>query len=149
MVILSDGLQLSGKGPPSSSTLPIASARRRMPRSRSLFLAGAWAAVFSSLLGVWQAIPYLFADFWHLQSQKKSLSPDHFKPYQVDTRGKSYRGYLIALALVPLLGLGYDFQIVQKAYSVFGALVMPMVALTLLLLNGREAWVGQSLRNRW
>ena len=149
MVILSDGLQLSGKG----ATLVVDLADRIGEKTHAwvkvLFLGGAWAAVFSSLLGVWQAVPYLFADFWHLQSQKKSLSPDQFEPYQVDTRGKSYRGYLIALALVPLLGLGYDFQIVQKAYAVFGALVMPMVALTLLLLNGRAAWVGQSLRNRW
>ncbi len=149
MVILSDGLQLSGKG----ATLVVDLANRVGEKTHAsveiLFLAGAWAAVFSSLLGVWQAVPYLFADFWHLQSQKNSLSPDHFKPYRVDTRGKAYRGYLIALALVPLLGLGYDFQIVQKANSVFGALVMPMVALTLLLLNGRAAWVGQSLRNRW
>ena len=91
-----------------------------------LFLAGAWAAVFSSLLGVWQAVPYLFADFWHLQSRRKSLSAENFEPYQVDTRGKAYRGYLLALALLPLLGLGYDFQIVQKVYSVFGALVMPI-----------------------
>lgn len=149
MVILSDGLQLSGKG----ATLVVDLANRIGEKTHSsveiLFLAGAWAAVFSSLLGVWQAIPYLFADFCNLQSNRKSLSPDKFEPYQVNTRGKAYRGYLVALAFVPLLGLGYDFQIVQKAYSVFGALVMPMVALTLLLLNGRAAWVGQSLRNRW
>ena len=29
---------------------------------RIMFLVGAWAAIFSSLLGVWQAVPYLFAD---------------------------------------------------------------------------------------
>lgn len=149
MVILSDGLQLSGKG----ATLVVDLANRIGEKTHEsveiLFLAGAWAAVFSSLLGVWQAVPYLFADFWHLQSQHKALVPDRFEPYQVNTRGRAYRGYLLALALVPLLGLGYDFQMVQKAYSVFGALVMPMVALTLLLLNGREAWVGKSLRNRW
>ncbi|HJQ78845.1 MAG TPA: Nramp family divalent metal transporter [Lacipirellulaceae bacterium] len=28
------------------------------------FLTGAWAAVFTSLLGVWQSTPYLFADLW-------------------------------------------------------------------------------------
>ena len=149
MVILSDGLQLSGKGATLIVDLADRIGEKTHPSVEILFLAGAWAAVFSSLLGVWQAVPYLFADFWHLQSQKNSLSPDRFTPFQVDTRGNPYRGYLIALALVPLLGLGYDFQIVQKAYAVFGALVMPMVALTLLLLNGRAAWVGQSLRNRW
>ena len=149
MVILSDGLQLSGKGATLVVDLADRIGEKTHPSVEVLFLAGAWAAVFSSLLGVWQAIPYLFADFWHLHSQKNSLCPEQFKPYQVDTRGKAYRGFLIALALVPMLGLGHDFQIVQKAYSVFGALVMPLVALTLLLLNGRTAWVGRSLRNRW
>ncbi len=148
MVILSDGLQLSGKGATLIVDLADRIGERTHASVRMLFLVGAWSAVFSSLLGVWQAVPYLFADFWNLQSNRKSLSADQFTPYQVNTRGKAYRGYLIGLALVPLLGLGYDFQIVQKANSVFGALVMPMIALTLLLLNGRAAWVGKSLRNR-
>ena len=30
---------------------------------RWLFLIGAFGAVFSSLLGVWQSVPYVFADF--------------------------------------------------------------------------------------
>jgi NhaP-type Na+/H+ or K+/H+ antiporter len=38
---------------------------------------------------------------------------------------------------------------VQKLNSVFGALVMPMLALALLLLNGRKEWIGESFRNRW
>ncbi|MDF1825419.1 MAG: Nramp family divalent metal transporter [Verrucomicrobiales bacterium] len=149
MVILSDGLQLSGRGATLVVDLAHRIGEKTHPSVEMLFLIGAWSAVFSSLLGVWQAVPYLFADFWHLQTHRKSLSPLQFTPYRVDTRGKSYRGYLLALALVPLSGLGYDFQLVQKAYSVFGALVMPLVALTLLLLNGREAWVGKSYRNRW
>ena len=31
-------------------------------RGLALAFLGAWAAIFSSLLGVWQAVPYLFAD---------------------------------------------------------------------------------------
>ena len=31
--------------------------------ARSVFLIGLWAAVFTSTLGVWQGVPYLFADF--------------------------------------------------------------------------------------
>ena len=149
MVILADGLVLSGKGATLVVDLADRIGEKTHPSVEVLFLAGAWAAVFSSLLGVWQAVPYLFADFWHLQSRSRSVAPEEFSPFQVDTRGRAYRGYLLALAVVPLFGLGYDFQIVQKAYSVFGALVMPMVALTLLVLNGRKAWVGESLRNRW
>ncbi len=34
------------------------------PLAKWAFLIGAWAAVFTSLLGVWQSVPYLFADLW-------------------------------------------------------------------------------------
>ncbi len=149
MVILADGMTLSGKGATLVVDLADRLGERTHPAARLIFLGGAWAAVFSSLLGVWQAVPYLFADFWHLHRNRRSLDPASFKPYQVDTRGKTYRAYLIGLALVPLLGLRYDFQLVQKLYAVFGALVMPMLALALLVLNGRAAWVGESFRNRW
>jgi hypothetical protein len=56
--------------------------------------------------------------------------------------------YLLVIALVPLLGLQYDFELVQKLNAVFGALVMPLVALVLLLLNGRSDWVGSAFKNR-
>lgn len=151
MVILADGMALSGKGATLIVDLADRIGERTHPAARSVFLVGAWAAVFSSLLGVWQAVPYLFADFWHLHRHRRQLrqNPDRFQPYIVDTRGKVYRGYLVALAVVPLLGLRYDFQLVQKLNSVFGALVMPMLALALLLLNGRAAWVGKAGKNHW
>tara|TARA_R110002096_G_scaffold105923_1_gene233044 strand:+ start:9793 stop:11067 length:1275 start_codon:yes stop_codon:yes gene_type:complete len=148
MVIIASGTVLSGKG----ATLIVDLADRLGERmggpARMIFLGGAWAAVFSSLLGVWQAVPYLFADFWHLFRSKR-LDPKTFEPYHVDTNGQVYRVYLVALAIVPMLGLGYDFQFVQKVNSVFGALVMPMVALALLILNGNGSWVGAQFRNRW
>jgi len=149
MVILADGMTLSGKGATLVVDLADRIGERTHPAARHVFLAGAWAAVFSSLLGVWQAVPYLFADFWHLHRSRRHLDPENFEPYRVDTRGRTYRAYLVALALVPLLGLPYDFQLVQKLNAVFGALVMPMLALALLFLNGRAEWVGNSLRNRW
>lgn len=148
MVIIASGTVLSGKG----ATLIVDLADRLGDRmgapARMIFLGGAWAAVFSSLLGVWQAVPYLLADFWNLFRSKR-LDPAQFEPYRVNTKGQVYRVYLIALAIVPILGLRYDFQIVQKVNSVFGALVMPMVALALLILNGNGKWVGAEFRNRW
>lgn len=149
MVVMADGMTLSGKG----ATLVVDLADRLGERmgvgGRWLFLLGAWSAVFSSLVGVWQAVPYLFADFWNLFSKRDVLKAESFQPQKIDTRGWIYRGYLLALSVVPLLGLRYDFQLVQKANSVFGALVMPMLALALLFLNGRSAWVGANHRNRW
>ena len=149
MVIIATGMELSGKG----ATLVVDLADRlEAPAGRTarlLFLGGAWAAVFSSLVGVWQAIPYLFADFWQLFRARGKIDPAGFHPQIVDTKGWAYRGYLFIIALVPLLGLTYDFELVQKANSVFGALVMPILAAALLVLNGRTAWVGAAYRNRW
>jgi Mn2+/Fe2+ NRAMP family transporter len=148
MVVIATGMQLSGKG----ATLVVDLAGRLDetlgPHARLLFLAGAWAAVFSSLVGVWQSAPYLFADFWNLFRSHRELDAENFQPTRVDTRGWPYRSYLFVIALVPLAGLNYDFELIQKVNSVFGALVMPMLAAVLLVLNGRSALVGTKFRNR-
>lgn len=105
---------------------------------RWIFLAGAFGAVFSSLLGVWQAVPYLFADVWRLLRQNRNNV--------VDTGSKPYRLYLFALAFVPMVGLLVSFREVQKLYAIIGAAFMPLLALALLVLNGRRDWAGD-LRN--
>jgi hypothetical protein len=107
------------------------------PVARGAFLVGAWAAVFSSLVGVWQAVPYLFADFWRLAVERR--------PAPVAgslTRTRSYRFYLFALAFAPMVGLAIDFRSVQQLYAIVGAAFMPMLALALLLLNGRLGPLG-------
>ncbi len=104
----------------------------------ALFLAGAWAAVFSSLLGVWQSVPYMFADFWNMFNRKNS--PDNISP--VNTQGKPYKYYLIGLAIIPMIGLLYKFVLIQKVYAVLGSLVIPFIAIALLYLN-RKKHVGE------
>jgi Mn2+/Fe2+ NRAMP family transporter len=111
---------------------------------RWAFLVGAWGAIASSLLGVWQAVPYLFTDFWNMTRH----GVDKARQHAIDTQSVPYRAYLLGLATVPMLGLWIDFQEVQKANAVFGAFVMPMLALALLILNGRTQWVGR-FRNSW
>jgi hypothetical protein len=110
------------------------------PAFKWVFLIGAWGAVFSSLLGVWQAVPYVFADFWRVVGGDQNAPP-------VDTRGKAYRAYLLFIAVVPMAGLFVSFSAVQKYYAVFGALFIPLVAVTLLVLNRRKL-VGDRYRNR-
>jgi len=112
------------------------------PIGKWAFLVGAWSAVFSSLLGVWQSVPYLFADFCGLVREREGGGKS-----VIDVKGRTYRGYLLALAIVPMLGLFVTFAQIQKLYAVLGALFLPMLAITLLILNGRSALVG-SLRNR-
>ncbi len=110
---------------------------------RWLFLIGTLGAVFSSLLGVWQAVPYLFADCWRLIEGRDPVNSRD----TIDTRSAPYRGFLIALALVPMLGLFFSFRDVQLIYTVIGALFFPALALGLLIFNSRSEWVG-ALRNR-
>lgn len=112
---------------------------------RLVFLIGAFGAVFSSLLGVWQSVPYVFADYCGIVSGANDDAPGH----PVDKKSLPYRGYLWGLALIPMLGLTFQFREIQKAYAVLGALFMPMLALVLLALNGKTAWVGERFRNGW
>lgn len=113
------------------------------PWVRRAFLAGVWGAVFSSLLGVWQSVPYLFADLWRMRRGQRH----HEK---VDTAGRPYRSYLYAIALVPILGMiGSDFRLLQQTYAVVGAAFVPMLAAVLLVLNGRADWVGRQYKNSW
>lgn len=112
------------------------------PAGRWIFLAGFWGAVFSSLLGVWQSIPYLFADFMRLG--RRSSGGNATVPL---ARTPWYRLYLVAIAVVPLPLLWLTLERAQLTYAVLGSLFMPLLATTLLLINTRTAWVGRGFRN--
>lgn len=109
------------------------------------FLTGFWGAVFTSLLGVWQGIPYLFADFMQLRKRKKSAS----YPGKSGLSSWYYKGYLLYLAFPPLLLLLFKKPIwLVVIYTITSAFFMPFLALTLLYMNNRDEWVGE-LKNRW
>ena len=114
------------------------------PLARQVFLLGFWGAVFSSLLGVWQSAPYLFADFVYL-GRRAGTAPG---PPADLRRTPIYGLFLVGIALVPLVALWMPVRQVQLAYAMFGALFMPLLALTLLIMNNRPAWVGGGFRNR-
>jgi Mn2+/Fe2+ NRAMP family transporter len=140
MVVIGSGIEVEGSGAGLLVDLGDRLGLALGPAARAIFLAGACAAVLSSLLGVWQAVPYLFADFCQVAAGRAG---------PVDTKGRAYRGFLAALATVPLCGLFFRFVAVQKVYAVVGAMFMPLLALALLWLNGRAAIVGARFRNRW
>ena len=48
-----------------------------------------------------------------------------------------------------MAGLLVSFREVQKLYAVIGALFIPALALALLVLNSRRAWVGARFANGW
>lgn len=110
------------------------------------FRIGFWAAVSTSILGVWQGVPYLFCDFVGLM---KRLKPDAQRAL-VSTRSPWYRGFLAYLALPTMALLFFQRPVaVIVAYAVAGSLFMPFLAATLLYMNSRADWVGPRLRSRW
>ncbi|MCA9174190.1 MAG: Nramp family divalent metal transporter [Planctomycetales bacterium] len=139
MVILGSRIESSGKGAALVVQLGNQLNDQLGPVARWCFLIGAWGAVASSLLGVWQSIPYLFADVWRL------LRGDT-KSRRINTRGAPYIGYLAFIATVPAAGLWMSFAKAQKVYAIVGAGLIPMLALALLLLN-RGRYVGEASKN--
>ena len=114
------------------------------PAGEAVFLAGFWGAVFSSLLGVWQSVPYLFADFLALGRGGGRTAAGQ------DLAGtRAYRVYLASIAVVPLPLLWLSVERAQLSYAVLGSLFMPLLALTLLLMNNRAAWVGRRFVSGW
>jgi hypothetical protein len=115
------------------------------PTGKWVLLVGFWGAVFSSLLGVWQSVPYLFADF---VIANRNAGSDKADVTDLSTT-TPYRIYLYMIVVIPLPLLWLTVERAQLTYAVLGSLFMPLLALTLLLLNNRTEWVGQQFRNKW
>jgi Mn2+/Fe2+ NRAMP family transporter len=115
------------------------------PAGTWIFLIGFWGAVFTSMIGVWQSVPAIFADFLGLV---RGL-PRETRARLAAPGSRPYRAYLAWLALAPsvLLVAGRPVGLIVL-YSVVGSLFMPFVAATLLVMNGRRSWVGP-LANGW
>jgi Mn2+/Fe2+ NRAMP family transporter len=114
------------------------------PFGRWAYSIGFWAAVFASLLGVWQSIPYLYADYWGII---KKVSPETRREMTKVT-SKPYRLALLFVTLVPLpfAFTGRPIAIIIT-YTVVGSLFVPFLAATLLYLNNRVRWTSPVPRN--
>ena len=107
------------------------------------FLVGFWAASFSSIIGVWNGVSLMFADFWGNMRGKASGHPD------TRVGGKYFKFYLLWLTFPPMILflLGKPIGLIL-AYGVLGSLFMPFLAITLLgLLNGKR--IPREWRNKW
>ena len=108
------------------------------------FLLGFWAAVFTSMLGVWSGVPYLFAD---LVQRYRHRYGNGAPPADRLGEQAAYRWFLLYLAVPPILLTVYQRPSwIGVAYAVAGAAFMPFLATVLLFQNNRERWVGK-LRN--
>ncbi len=143
MVIVGSTVEVSGSGVGLIVGLADRLASELGPVAKGCFLLGAWSAVTSSLLGVWQSVPYLFSDLWRHcspgETSERSSDPTRERPYIV---------YLYLLSTVPAIGLWWGFARMQKAYAMTGALFLPILALALLLLNSGRGPLPPQLRNR-
>ncbi|MBN7804773.1 Nramp family divalent metal transporter [Agrobacterium rosae] len=113
----------------------------------TLFLIGFFATAISSVLGVWQGVSMLFADFVRgIKGETGSREGLEKTP--------AFRFYLFWLTIPPmvLLFLGRPFLLVI-IYGALGAFFMPFLALTLIwLLNSsrvpkewRSGWLSNGL----
>jgi Mn2+/Fe2+ NRAMP family transporter len=147
MIIIGNSISVQGQG--ASLLVQLAQQLESVigPIGMWLFLIGAWGAVFTSLLGVWQSVPYIFADCWRLifsDRQKGGLVTR-----QINTSAWPYRSYLLLISLIPMYGLLIGFTQVQRLYTITGALIFPILAAVLLLFNSNSAYVGEALKNNY
>ena len=142
MVIIGSKVQISGSG--SDVALVLASQLKQIMGSTGwwIFLIGFWGAVFSSLLGVWQSVPYIFTDFLYNYKNKNVVNQ------KIDiTNTKPYILYLAAITFIPIPLLWMTVKSAQLSYAILGSLFMPLLALTLLIMNNKALWVGKENRN--
>ena len=114
------------------------------PLGRTAFLVGFWCAVFTSMLGVWQGVPYLFADT--VRTMRGRPPEAIMEPAAGNlrlSRDFFYRSFLVFLAFPPLILLGFKSPLsIVILYAVTGAFFMPFLAGVLLVMNNRRSWVG-------
>jgi hypothetical protein len=105
---------------------------------------GFWAAVFASLLGVWQSTPYIFADVYGIMRR----APAETRRGLTQVTSVAYRLALLFITLAPLpfAFLGRPIVIIVT-FTIIGSLFIPFLAATLLYLNTRVNWTADIPRN--
>ncbi len=112
-----------------------------------VFLIGFFAASFSSLLGVWHGVSLMFADFWtNFRRPADELDQDDAPTLT----SKPARFYMLMLTFPTMILLFFEQPIfLILLYGVLGALFMPFLAITLLVLSNQKRYVPAQFRNRW
>jgi Mn2+/Fe2+ NRAMP family transporter len=96
------------------------------PIGRAIFLVGFWGAAFSSVLGVWHGVPFLFDDWIHLWRRQPPTGQ----------QGGAYRSWAVYLTLAAVSALLIQRPVwLVFIYTVVGSLFFPFVITTLLWLN--------------
>jgi len=126
------------QGPELALTLANRIAEETGPAGRLVFLLGFWGAAYSSVVGVWHGVPFLFDDWIHIW-RGRSPTGQH---------GAAYRGWAIYLTLGSISALLIQRPVwVVFVYTVVGSLFFPFVISTLLWLCNSRA-MPVPFRNR-
>ncbi len=108
-----------------------------------VFLLGFWGAVATSMLGVWQGIPYLFGNYVGLLRGAEGDDMNRF----VSRTGSVYRWYVCFMTFPPMLLLLFDKPVwLVVGYAALSALFIPFLAGTLFVMNNGRNRMGL-LRN--
>jgi Mn2+/Fe2+ NRAMP family transporter len=106
-----------------------------------LYVWGFWGAVFSSVLGNAQGIPYLFS---HVAAMIKGVPEGKQAEYTSPT-SRWYRGYLLYMTFPPLVWLFFKRPVAMVVtFAILASFITPFIAATLLYMNNKRAWVGKA-----
>jgi len=118
-----------------------------------IFLCGFWGAVFSSMIGVWHGVPYLFANFvqyYHQHNHTQQADVSVLQRQGSLSTSVPYRGYLVYMCFLPMLLLLQDRPVwIVVLYAVTGAFFMPLLAVLLLYMNSLRSRLGVHVSNRY
>ena len=105
------------------------------PIGRGVFLAGFWGAAFSSVMGVYHGVPFLFDDMVHLWRRQE----------RGGQQGTMYRSWAVYLAVAAISALVFGRPVwLVFAYTVVGSMFFPFVISTLLWLNNSTRVMRQA-----
>jgi len=108
------------------------------PVGRVVFLAGFWGVAYSSVLGVWHGVPFLFDDWLHTWRRS---TPE-------GQQGRAYRWWAAYLTAASISALVFGRPVwIVFIYTLVGALFFPFVISTLLWLNNSRRLPADA-RNR-
>jgi Mn2+/Fe2+ NRAMP family transporter len=114
------------------------------PMGSLTYSIGFWGATLSSLLGVWQGVPYMYADMYGILI---GYAPEKRAELTAVTSAP-YRAALVAMMLIPIPFAFLDQPLlVVISYTVIGSLFIPFLAATLLYMNNRIPWTSGVAKN--
>jgi Mn2+/Fe2+ NRAMP family transporter len=102
---------------------------------RGIFLVGFWGTAFTSVLGIWHGVPFLFDDWIHRWRDEAPAGQ----------QGRAYRFWAASLTLSAISALVIQRPVwLVFVYTLVGSLFFPFVISTLLWLNNSGRLVREA-----